>query len=102
MPKDKNWNLKNSQYAWLLQWGFSLKAGEAHKAVRYVDYQCMPHSFAGVVYHAARTRGLRATTAVFPQLGVVVFCFYKPDALMRPNLAAYPVVRSLRGEDQRA
>jgi len=92
------WDLTKSQYSWLLKWGFQLKAGVAHQATRHVNYTCQPRSFANVVYQAGRARGLKATCAVFEEIGVVVFCFYRPDALTRPNLPAYPIVRKMRGE----
>lgn len=95
------WRLENSKYAWLRNWGFRLKVGVAHKATRFIDYQCETRSFAGVLYRAAAARGLKATIAVFEKQGCVVFTFYKPDGLVRPNMAAYPIVQAMRAEEER-
>ena len=89
-------NLKTSRYKWLgRQATRELKPGVAYQAFRGRDYECMSHSFASVIYAAAAAHGLKATCAVFES--VVIFAFYHPDAFLRPNMAAYPVVRKIRG-----
>jgi len=91
--------LEKSKYQWLAEWGVrTLKPGQAHVAFRGADkdFTCLPVSFAGVVYRAAREVGLSATLCIFSDC--VVFAFYKPDGLMRPNMKAFAVVRSMRGD----
>lgn len=94
-------NLHKSRYKWLLTWGIrTMKPGVAHLAIRGRDFHCEAQSFAGIVYRAAAAMDLKATVSVFTNVWPhqVVFCFFRADAMMRPNLRAYPVVRSLRGE----
>jgi len=85
-----------SQYAYLLGWVKKLKAGEAHQANLGHHFTCKVESFGNAVYAAAATKGWKATLANFPDDGCVVFAFYRPDDLMKPNLAAYPIVKKMR------
>jgi hypothetical protein len=91
-------NWVNSKYGWLLANVGALEPGKAHQAQKGSHFTCEARSFAGYVYAAAAERGYKATVAVFERLPhpVVVFAFYRPTDLMRPNLAAYPVVKKLR------
>lgn len=89
-------NLKTSRYKWLgKQVAKELQPGVAYQAIRFKDYDCLSYSFAQAVYAAANTLGMKATCAVFDSS--VVFAFYHPDAFLRPHLAAYPVVKKIRG-----
>lgn len=89
-------NLRTSRYKWLgKQATRELQPGVAYQAIRFQDYDCESYSFTNNVYAAANTLGLKATCAVFESS--VVFAFYHPDAFLRPNLAAYPVVKKIRG-----
>ena len=85
-----------SRYAFLLGWARELEPGKAHLARLGKEFDCMATSFTGAVYAAAATRGLKATVAVFPDQGAVVFAFYRADSFTRPNLAAYPIVKKMR------
>lgn len=85
-----------SKYAYLLSWVKKLKPGEAHQANLGHHFTCLVTSFSAAVYAAAATKGWKATVVTFPDEGCVVFAFYKPDDLMKPNLAAYPVVKKMR------
>jgi hypothetical protein len=90
-------NLTRSRYKWLGKWAArELKPGVAFQAFRGKDYECLSISFAGQVYAAAYALGLKATCSVFEDC--VVFAFYHPDAFMRPNMPAYPVVRKMRSQ----
>ncbi len=96
-------NLANGKYRWILgNVDLQLLPGQAHVARQGIEFECLPQSFAGYVYQAARARGCSASCAVFGQLRhpVVVYAFYRPTDLMRPNLAAYPIVRRLRRDGQ--
>lgn len=95
-------NLTNGKYAWLLgHVELRLEPGKALRAQRGSEFMCLPETFAGYVYQAARQRGHRATVAIFAGLQhpVVVYAFYRPTDLMRPNLAAYPIVKRLRKDN---
>jgi len=91
---------QNSKYGWLLGNVQPLEPGKAYRAQRGSEFLCEAESFRGYVYAAAAERGYRASTVVFGRRDlehpVVVYVFYKPDALMRPNLAAYPIVKRIR------
>jgi hypothetical protein len=87
---------QNSKYGWLLGHVGVLEPGRAHIAVKGADFECLPVSFAGYVYAAANERGYKASCAMFS--GAVVYAFYRPNDLMRPNLAAYPIVKKMRRE----
>ncbi len=92
-------NLANGKYAWLLgHVVHRLDPGKAFRAQQGAEFMCLPQTFAGYVYQAASAQGHKATVAVFAQLQhpVVVYAFYRPSDLMRPNLPAYPIVRRLR------
>lgn len=84
----------NSMYQFLLGWVRDLEPGTAHQANLNEHFTCTPQSFAQVVYAVARQRGYAATVATFEDC--VVFSFYKPDAYLKPNLKAYPVVVKMR------
>lgn len=84
----------NSKYHYLLGWVKVLPPGQAHVALKGEQYTCASESFRNVVYQVARERNLAATVSVFTSC--VVFAFYKPTNLMRPNLPAYPVIRRMR------
>lgn len=87
---------QTSKYGWLLGHVRKLPAGEAYLAQKGAEFECLPESFAGYVYAAAAERGLKASCAVFG--AAVVYAFYRPNDLMRPNLPAYPIVKKMRGE----
>jgi hypothetical protein len=87
-------NEETSKYAFLLGWVMELEPGKAHKARRGKEFTCEPSSFGQVVYAAAAQRGYKATVATFAE--GVVFAFYRADNFMKPNLAAYPIVKRMR------
>lgn len=89
-------NLDKSKYSWMAGWVSELEPGQAYRAEKGVEYDCMSESFRNVVYTVAREKGWKATATVFPEF--VVFAFFKPTSYMRPNLPAYPIVRKLKGE----
>lgn len=90
---------QTSKYGWLLgHVVFRLEPGKAFRAQYGSEFRCQARSFAGYVYQAAAAKGHKATVMVFDNLDhpVVLYAFYKPTDLMRPNLPAYPVVKVLR------
>lgn len=92
-------NVSNSKYAWLLAHVVHrLEPGKALRAQKGSEFMCEARSFAGYVYAAAAAKGYKATVCVFDSLEhpVVVYAFYRPNDLMRPNLAAYPIVKRMR------
>jgi hypothetical protein len=93
----RNW--PNSKHAWLLGWVRRLPAGTAHQVSYGEHFTCLPASFTNVIYGVAAARGYKATLAVFKDKRIVVFAFYRAKDLSRPNLAAYPIVKTLRGEE---
>jgi len=76
-----------------------LKPGQAYIATQGEDFDCAPTSFQHVVYGLAQKagNGWKATTTVVGQN--VIYAFYKGSDFMRPNLAAYPVVKKWKGEE---
>jgi hypothetical protein len=89
----------NSMYAHLLRNVVKLKAGEAFVATWQQDFTCAPESFRGVVYQlaSAKGRGWKGTSVIIGRY--VVYSFYKGTDYMRPNLAAYPIVLKMKGEN---
>lgn len=89
---------QNSKYGWLLGHVGPLEPGVAYRAQRGNEFQCQAKSFTSYVYAAAAEKGYKATVAVFDHIKqpVVVFAFYRSTDLMRPNLAAYPIVKRMR------
>lgn len=85
---------QTSQYGWLLGHVRTLDPGKAHLARKGVEFTCLPESFRGYVYAAASERGYKSSAVVLGDC--VVFAFYRPTDLMRPNLVAYPIVRKMR------
>jgi hypothetical protein len=76
-----------------------LNAGEAYVATYPDDFTCKPESFQNVVHllAAQKGNGWKATTVcIYPR--TVVYAFFKNTDYMKPNLAAHPVVKKLRGE----
>ena len=86
-------NLEIGRYAWLVAGLHELEPGVAHIAKRGKDFTCLPLSFANAVRNAATQMGFKATISVFANTGEVVFAYFYPDSLVRPNMEAYPVVR---------
>lgn len=89
-------NVTRSKYRWISPMVGELKPGEAYLSRRGKEFECEPVSFAGVVYTVAREAGWKATVITLPN--AVVFAFYPPDSYLRPNLAAYPIVKRMKGE----
>lgn len=91
---------QTSKYGWLLGNVQRLEPGKAYRAQRGSEYQCLPETFRSYVYAAAKERGFNASTCVIddPVHPVVVYVFYRPHDLMRPNLAAYPIVKKMKGK----
>jgi hypothetical protein len=87
---------KSSRYQYLLGFVRELEPGKAHICFKGKDFTCTPQSFSGVVRVAAQQRDMTVTVVTFHDR--VVFAFYRRDSYMRPNLAAYPIVRKMRRE----
>lgn len=85
---------KTSMYAWLLSQVRELEPGKAFEARRGQHYTCESQSFTQAVYAVAAQNGYKATCSVFETS--VVYCFYRADSYLRPNLPAYPVVKKMR------
>jgi hypothetical protein len=88
----------NSKYAHLLINVRKLKPGEAFIATAGIDFDCSPETMRGVVYQLAKAKGpdWHGTCSVVGKH--VIYTFYRRTDYMRPNMAAYPLVRKMRGE----
>lgn len=75
-----------------------LPAGEAFVATYPDDFTCKPESFRGVVHQLAADKGngWKASTSMIGSF--VFYAFYRNTDYMKPNLAAYPIVKKVRGE----
>ena len=85
---------QTSKYGWLLGHVQTLDPGKAHLSRKGVHSDCLPDSFRGYVYAAAAERGYKASAVVIG--GDVIYAFYRPTDLMRPNLVAYPIVKRMK------
>lgn len=96
-------NLDSGKYAVYFrhQGIYELPTGSAYIAKPGVDFTCKPESFAGVVRNAAAMKGLKVTVVVFHHTGEVIYSYFQANALLRPNLANYPLTKKMRRQGAR-
>lgn len=87
-----------SKYYHLVQGIRKLPPGQAFLASQGAGFTCTPETFRNVLYQVASTAGGTWHVSVTIVKTEVVWAFWKQDDLMRPNLLAYPIVKTLKSE----